>query len=146
MFTVFADEHNVQAEDAGKDDRLDPAVVDFLARHFPGLEVAKMEEDRERGERVKEVQLADKENTKTVVVKLSESNEVLEVEEEFDHDKVPEHVVRALRKAFPKAEIQHAEKETRIEFTYQLDIEHHRTKHEAVISRRGRISEAASRD
>ncbi len=122
MLTVFADEKDIQGEGGGKDDRTEAAIVALLKRHFPELRISKMEEDRERGERMKEVRLSAKEKEETVVVKLSESNEILEVEEELDQNEVPEHVVRALRKAFPHAEIKHAEKETRMEHKLSVPL------------------------
>ena len=68
------------------------------------------------------------------------------MDEDLEQHEIPDHVQHALRKVFPDASITHAEKETRMEIVYQLDIEQNGTKHEVVISRRGRISEVASRD
>ena len=139
MFPIFAHDRE------GKQEELKPATVALLESRFPGFRVTRIENEKERGEKIQHVRLRGDKKVENVLVKLSRSGEILELDEDIEIGKVPEHVMAAFRKAFPDAKVMHSEKGTRMEISYRFDIEHKGRKQEVAVSRWGRISGVASR-
>ena len=134
MFPTFAENRE------GRQEELKPAIVAMLERRFPGLRITRVENEKERGEKIQHVRLKGDKKVENVLVKLSRSGEILELDEDIEFEKVPGHVLAAFRKAFPDAKVTHSEKGTRMEIAYRFNIEHKGKKHEVSVSRSGRIS------
>lgn len=137
MFPTFA------KNSEGRKEELKPATIALLKSRFPGFRITRVENEKERGEKMQHVRLKGDKEVEDVLVKLSRSGEILELDEDIEIEKVPEHVLAAFRKAFPDAKVTHSEKGTRMDISYRFNIENKGKKHEVSVSRSGKISGVA---
>lgn len=117
----------------------------LLKRMFPGCQITMLNPDKDDGEQRFDVRLEDPERKQNILATISDSGEVLELDEDMELREIPPHIEKAFRKAFPDAQLLHLEKGTKMEISYRLDIKQGDRKHEVKISRRGRIFEVESR-
>ena len=140
MFSTFAKDRESEKKE------LDPALEAMLKARYPGYRIGPVERRKKGGEKVQQVRLKGEKKIDDVLVTLSRSGEILELDEDMEIEKVPDYILVAFRKAFPDDKIMHSEKTTRMEILYQFDIEKDGKKHEVSVSRSGRISGVARRD
>lgn len=125
---------------------LPPEAAATLKRLFPDFNIASVREDREHGETILKVRLNGEDARKTVLAKVTDEGELIDLDEDLEISQIPPHILKACRKGFPDAEILHAERGTEMEITYRFDIVKNNKKHEIKISRRGKLCEVESRD
>lgn len=130
----------------GRQEELEPAVEAMLRGRYPEFRISDIHDRKKGGEKVQQVRLIGERKIDNVLVTLSQSGEILELDEDMELENVPRHVLKAFQKAFPDTRAIHSEKTTRMEIIYQFDIEKDGKKHEVSISRSGRICGVARRD
>ncbi|HWN97349.1 MAG TPA: hypothetical protein VNT99_20115 [Methylomirabilota bacterium] len=119
-------------------------VRSLITKHFPDSEFVRGHREGDEEDQRYEVKL--KKDGRDVSADVTADAGVVAIDEELRHDQVPEKVMKSLRRAFPKAEIKHAEKNTDIRVTYQLEVTSDGRKREVTLSPRGKILEIEKRD
>ena len=119
-------------------------VRSLVSKHFPDSEIVRGWREGDEDEQRYEVKL--KKDGREISTDVTADAGVVEIDEELRHDQVPEKVMKSLRRAFPKGEIKHAEKNTDIRVTYQLEVTSDGRKREVTLSPRGKILEIEKRD
>lgn len=128
-----------------RNDEVSPNVVELLKRHFPDCRVTDVDLEKEDDERIHRIRLRDRAGKQNILAKVSVAGDLLELDEDISKEDLPQNVLKSFRRAFPKAEIEHAEKGTKMDVSYRIDIKQNGQRHEVKISRRGRVFEVESR-
>lgn len=117
----------------------------LISTEFSGAEIISVDREGDDEDRY-EVKLKWREKGQSLSVDLTEDAGIVEIDEELKENQLPERVTRGLRRAFPKAQIKRAEKNTDISVAYSIDIVAEGKKREVRISPKGRILEIEKRD
>ena len=123
-----------------------PEVAAVLQRLFPGYGISYSYSATEDNEKILRIRLKGGQENQNVLAKVSMEGDILDVDDDKDISQIPPHIMQAFRKGFPKAEITHAEKGTRMEVSYRFDIIENGKRHEVKITRRGKIFEVVNRE
>lgn len=137
----------IGANAGGKDrSQLPQAVIGAIERVFPNATVAEVDDDEDDGERIFFVRLDEPPEKRNVLVEVTRDGQLLEIDEYLRVDQLPERIEKAVKKAFPKAEVRKVEKETEMKIVYRVEVNEGNRTRRLKLSRMGRILELETRD
>lgn len=119
-------------------------VRSLITKHFPDSEFVSGHREGDEDEQRYEVKL--KKDGRQTSSDVTADAGVVSIDEDLRHDQVPEKVMKAFRRAFPKGEIKRSEKSTDIRVTYHIEVTTDGRKREVTLSPRGKILEIEKRD
>lgn len=131
---------------AGNSERLTGAAKATLAKLYPGAEIDDIDEREKDDEDIFVVRVHDGPEKRDVLIELARDGQILEIDEDVSLQNLPERVIRAVNKAFPKAKMERAEMETEMDISYRVDISEGHRKKRVKLWRSGRIAEIEKRD
>lgn len=120
---------------------LPEAVVKAVQNAFPEGKWTKVRQRDDDDELIYVVELAKSPTSRSATLQLSNSGQLLEIDEEISTNDLPERVLRAVSKAFPGGTIDQAEQESEMEIIYRVQLTTHGKKREVKLTRKGRILE-----
>ena len=102
-------------------DKLPAAVKDAIKARFPGAKLGEANKETKKDETVYEVEL--KQKDQEYEVSITPEGKIIQVEREIDIQELPQAVVRAINKKYPRAELKEAEEVTKGDKITSYEVE-----------------------
>jgi hypothetical protein len=124
---------------AEKSHELPETIAKLVRKAFPEADIVHVSREETHDDLAYNVKLKNGPDGRRVGLDIKTEAGITKIEEELRPDELPPKVQKALRRAFPNAPIEEAQKESEIRVVYEIDIIVEGKRREVMISPWGKI-------